>query len=83
MAKIVLEHRFDDREFDGGRYTEAQENNRCCMEAHDVRHVVSYLTPDKRRMICVFEAPDTEAVRRMSRQLGYSYDAVCRATILK
>src|SRR3546814_3232656 len=36
-------------------------------------HVVSYVTPDGLRMICVFEAPDCEAVRQAARQLGYHY----------
>ena len=83
MPTIVLEHRFEDREFDENRYAEAQQSNRGCMDAHDVRHVISYLTPDMRRMICIFEAPDAEAVRRMSRQLGYSYDVVWQATVVK
>jgi hypothetical protein len=33
-------------------------------------------------MICVFEAPDAEAVRRTARELGYKYDRLWPATIV-
>ena len=33
-------------------------------------------------MICVFEAPDCEAVRQAARQLGYRYDSVWPATVV-
>lgn len=83
MATIILEHHFEDRPFDVDRYRDAQVRNASCLDIHGVRHVVSYITPDRRRMICVFEAPDAEAVRQTSRQLGYSYDSVWLATELR
>ncbi len=82
MATIILEHHFDGRSFDIGRYNAAQERNAPCLAIHGVRHVVSYVTPDGQRMICVFEAPDAEAVRQTARQLGYSFDSVWTATVV-
>jgi uncharacterized protein with GYD domain len=82
METIVLEHRFEDRPFDLARYQEAQQRNEWCLQAHGVRHVRSYLTPDKRRMICIFEAPDAEAIRRLSTELGYEYEQVWKATVV-
>jgi hypothetical protein len=34
-------------------------------------------------MICVFEAPDAEAVRRTASELGYKYDRLWPATIVR
>ena len=65
------------------RYQEAQARNQWCLDAHGVRHVTSYLAPDGRRMICVFEAPDAEAIRRTAAQLGYQYDSIWTATVIR
>ena len=82
MATIILEHRFEGRPFDVERFEAAQRRNAPCFEIHGVQHTVSYVAPDGLRMICVFEAPDCEAVRRTARQLGYSYDRVWPATVV-
>ena len=81
METIVLEHEFE-RAFDLERYREAQARNQWCLREYGVEHVRSYLTPDGLRMICIFRAPDAEAVRKLSLQLGYSYDQVWRATVI-
>jgi hypothetical protein len=47
-----------------------------CLQTHDVQHVASYLAGDGMRMICVFVAPDAEAVRTISRQIGMPVDRV-------
>jgi Protein of unknown function (DUF4242) len=83
VETIIVEHQFEDRPFDIDRYNDAQRGNAWCLETHGVRHVVSYVTPDARRMICVFEAPDAEAVRRTARELGYKYDRLWPATIVR
>lgn len=83
MARVILEHRFEDRPFDAERYRQAQADNAWCLKAHDVSHVLSYVSPDGRRMICVFDAPDAEAVRRVADQLGYSFDSVWSATVIE
>jgi hypothetical protein len=83
VETIIVEHHFEDRHFDIDRYNDAQRGNAWCLETHGVRHVVSYVTPDARRMICVFEAPDAEAVRRTARELGYKYDRLWPATIVR
>ena len=38
-----------------------------CLELYRVRPICSYLMPDGMRMICVFEAPDAQALRSLSR----------------
>jgi hypothetical protein len=34
-----------------------------CLEAHRVRFLRSYFSRDRRRMVCLYEAPDAESVR--------------------
>jgi hypothetical protein len=82
MATIILEHHLEGRRFDVERFNAAQQRNAPCLTLHGVRHVVSYVAPDGQKMICVFEAPDAEAVRRTARQLGYVYDRVWLATVV-
>jgi uncharacterized protein DUF4242 len=82
MATIILEQRFEGGPFDAERFAAAQQRNEPCLTIHGVRHTVSYVAPDGLRMICVFEAPDCEAVRRTARQLGYRYDRVWSATVV-
>ncbi|MEM8606413.1 MAG: nickel-binding protein [Myxococcota bacterium] len=41
-----------------------------CETLYGVEPIRSYLSPDGRRMICVFRAPDAEAVRIMARNAG-------------
>ena len=38
-----------------------------CLELYRVRPICSYLMPDGMRMVCIFEAPDAEAVRSLGR----------------
>jgi hypothetical protein len=52
-----------------------------CMDLHRVRRVESYLSADGRRMICLFEAPDAEAVRQVLAQFGSPYERVWSATV--
>lgn len=81
MATVILEHRFEGEPFDVERYNASQERTAPCLALHGVRHVASYVTPDGRRMICIFEAPDAEAVRQTARQLGFRYESVWTATV--
>ncbi len=45
-----------------------------CLELRGARWMRSYLTPDGRRAICEFEAPDAESVREAFRSAGQPFD---------
>jgi hypothetical protein len=51
-----------------------------CFEAYGVRLLGSYASGDGRRMVCVYDAPDAEAVRQVQRQAGAPYDRIWVAT---
>ncbi|MBW2508861.1 MAG: DUF4242 domain-containing protein [Deltaproteobacteria bacterium] len=47
-----------------------------CLELYRAKPVCSYLMPDGRRLVCVFEAPDAEALRSLGRANGFPANAV-------
>lgn len=38
-----------------------------CVDLYRVTGIRSYLTPDRKRLVCIFQAPDAEAVRSFLR----------------
>ena len=51
-----------------------------CLDIHNVRFVRTFFSADRRRMICLYEAPDAESVRLAQRQAGLPFDSVWAAT---
>jgi hypothetical protein len=47
-----------------------------CLEQHGARWMRSYLSADRLRMICEFEASDAEAVRSSYRSAGVAFERV-------
>jgi hypothetical protein len=52
-----------------------------CLQLRRARWMRSYLSEDRRRMVCQFEAPDTESVREAYRSAGVAFSAVWRAEL--
>jgi hypothetical protein len=52
-----------------------------CLEAYGARWMRSYLSTERRRMVCEFEAPDAEAVRVSYRSAGVAFDRVWTAEV--
>lgn len=47
-----------------------------CLETHRVKFVRSFFSLDRKRMICLYQAPDAESVRSAQRQAGMPVDRV-------
>jgi hypothetical protein len=47
-----------------------------CLEAHEVAFVRTFFSRDCKRMICLYRAPDAEAVRMAQRKAGMPVDSV-------
>jgi hypothetical protein len=47
-----------------------------CLESRGVRFVRSFFSRDRRRMLCLYAAPDAEAVREAQRGAGMPFDSV-------
>jgi hypothetical protein len=47
-----------------------------CLEMYGVEFLKSYVATDARRMICLYQAPDAEAVRTAQSTAGMPFDRV-------
>jgi len=54
-----------------------------CLEVNQVTFQHSYLSSDRQRMICVYEAPDAEAVRRSQCTARLPFDRVWTADVVR
>lgn len=80
MASIILERRFSEP-VTGEMIEAMKEKTEPCLEINAVTRVKTYITPDRLRFVCVFEAADAEAVRRAMDSAGMDYDEVWPAEV--
>lgn len=73
MAVFLIERQFAD-ELDVDAAT-AEGVNRINAE-HDVRWLYSFLSADKRKTYCLYEAPSAEAIRRAAQRAGLPADVI-------
>jgi hypothetical protein len=52
-----------------------------CLEAHGARWMRSYISSDRKRVLCEFEAADAEKVRESYRSAGVKFDNVWTADV--
>jgi hypothetical protein len=45
-----------------------------CLDAYHVRFLKTFVSKDRRRMLCLYEAPDAEAVRRSQEQAKVPFE---------
>lgn len=77
----VVERSFDEpTTFDA--MDELERRNGACMNLYRVRFVRSYFSIDRKRMLCLYESPDTESVRRANRQSGLPFESAWPARIV-
>lgn len=77
MALVVVERSFETTE-DGKALLDADAS---CLDLYKVKLVRSYMSPDMKRVICIFEAPDAESVRVANRQAGAPFERAWTADI--
>lgn len=53
-----------------------------CFDLYRVKPVRSYLMPDGLRMVCIFQAPDAEALRSVGRANGFRPGSVIWSSTL-
>ncbi len=51
-----------------------------CLDTHRVRYLRTFFSNDRRRMVCIYRAPDAESVRIAQHQAGMPVDQIwaCR-----
>lgn len=82
MEIVVVERSFE-QPVEFGILQEMEEKAAWCLKLHDVRFLRTFLSSDRRRMICMYEAPDAEAVRVSQRTAGLPFDRVWTATCVE
>jgi hypothetical protein len=53
-----------------------------CLEAHGVRFLKTYFSRDRRRMICLYEAPDAESVRLAEGKAGMPFESAWATQVI-
>jgi hypothetical protein len=79
MQLVVVERSFDEP-FDIDELVAMRSKAAWCLDLYRVRYLRSFLSADCKRMLCLYDAPDAEAVRQVCRQLGAPYDRIWAAT---
>jgi hypothetical protein len=80
MAHLIVEQTFETALTDQAHAQIGQRLD-TCLEAHGARWVRSYLSTDRRRMVCEFEAADAESVRESYRSAGVRFDRAWPAEV--
>ncbi len=79
--ELVLAERVFAEPVDPAELRAAVKDNRSCLDLHGVSYLQSYLSEDRLRMVCVYEAPDAESVRIANRNVGMPFERIWTAKI--
>ncbi len=82
MTKFIVERTFDPP-LTSGELAATEERMAPCLDLYDVRWIRSYWSDDRQRMICQYEARDTQSVRNVQREAGAKFDRVWAAELLE
>jgi hypothetical protein len=80
MARVVVEQVFEPPMSDED-YAAFASRLDPCLEVRGALWRRSYVSPDKRRMTCEFEAPDADSVREAMRSAGLKFERVWTAEV--
>ncbi|MFN7975873.1 MAG: DUF4242 domain-containing protein [Acidobacteriota bacterium] len=82
MSRIIVERTFDPPVTQEA-LADVKKKMLPCLQTYRVRWVRSYLSLDRKRMVCEYEAPDAEAVRDVQREAAAPYERVWNADLLE
>ena len=80
MALVIVERSFGEP-VQSGEIQAMADRGAWCLEMYGVRFVRSFISIDRRRMICLYEAPDADSVREAQRKAGVPFERIWTATI--
>ena len=80
MARVVVEQVFDPPMSEEA-YAEFAKRLDPCLDVRRAMWRRSYVSPDRRRMTCEFEAPDAEVVRDAMRSSGLKFERAWTAEV--
>ncbi len=83
METVIVERELDEP-LDLNELREKRDTLVKCMQAHNVALQQSYVAPDGKRMICVYQAPDAESVRLALRTGGVlTFETAWKAMVVR
>lgn len=80
MATMVVEQSFD-HALTSDELNAMAKRVDPCLEAHGARWMRSYISSDRKRVLCEFEAADAEKVRESYRSAGVSFERCWTADV--
>lgn len=81
MVHVIVERTFE-APLTSDELLATKERMAPCLDLYRVRWLRSYWSNDRRRMVCVYEAPDAGAVRAVQREAQAMFDHVWTADVL-
>jgi hypothetical protein len=75
MTRIVVERSFSTPQSDEDMQRVA-DRERPCLSVYQVTWRRSLIATDRKRMICEYDAPDAETVRKIQREAAAEFDRV-------
>jgi hypothetical protein len=79
MALVIVERAFD-KPASFAELQALEDAFEWCKKQNEVVFLRSYFSASKTRMICLYEAPDAEAVRRVNRTAGLPFEQIWAGT---
>ena len=81
MSLVVVERSFPEP-FTAEALQGYEERGAGCLEVHGARFLYRYVGAERTRMVCLFEAPDAESVRRAQTSARIPFDRVWTARVV-
>ena len=82
MSRIVVERNFTVPQSDEDMKAVA-DRERPCLGIYNVAWRRSLIAADRMRMVCEYEAPDSETVRKVQREAGAQFDRIWSADVVE
>ena len=79
MVEVIVERTFE-TPVELAEVQSLEDRGAWCLQTHHVRFLRTWFARDRRRMICLYEAPDAESVRIAQRDAGMPVDRVWTGT---
>ena len=73
VPNVIVERSFDDAAV-LDELQAVEDANAWCLETRNVKFARTFFSIDRRRMMCLYQAPDAESVRQAQRQAGMPFD---------
>jgi hypothetical protein len=82
MEMVVVERSFEEP-INVEDLQASEKRAQWCLQLHHVEFLHSYVSADRRRLICVYRAPDAESVRAANATARLPFERVWTASVFK